>query len=288
MNRFSNPVLLVIAVLATALCLAADDTPTTAKPTVLVIGDSLSAAYGIRAEESWVNLLQERLGSAYEVVNASISGDTTGGGLARIGKTLATHEPDIVIIELGGNDGLRGLPIETIRNNLKAMAEAVVAVEAQPVLAGMLMPPNLGAPLYRGLPARLRGSGRSHRRRALVPFLLEGVALSEEGLMQDDGGTPHSGGAGTTARQRVAGVGTIGREATARDHSLIPSSCMIVGTPAVYTHMAWPPIRATGHRACAAYIGLPIIDFDSWSAPGAHQRRCHHNHHRRAEVTKTR
>ena len=189
MNRFAKPVPLAIAVLATALCLAAADAPTTAKPTVLVIGDSLSAAYGIRAEESWVNLLQERLGSAYEVVNASISGDTTGGGLARIGKTLATHEPDIVIIELGGNDGLRGLPIETIRDNLTAMAEAVVAVDAQPVLAGMLMPPNLG-PRYTEAFQRVYEEVAEATGAALVPFLLEGVALSEEGLMQDDGVHP--------------------------------------------------------------------------------------------------
>lgn len=187
MNRFLKHVLLGIAGSATALCLAADDTRTTAKPTVLVIGDSLSAGYGIRAEESWVNLLQERLGSAYEVVNASISGDTTGGGLARIGKILATREPDIVIIELGGNDGLRGLPIETIRDNLTAMAEAVVAADAQPVLAGMLMPPNLG-PRYTEAFQRVFAEVAEATGAALVPFLLEGVALSaEEGLMQDDG-----------------------------------------------------------------------------------------------------
>lgn len=187
MDVHLNRVLIRVAMLATALCLAADDNRTTEKPIVLVIGDSLSAAYGIRAEESWVTLLQERLGSAYEVVNASISGDTTGGGRARIGKTLATHEPDIVIIELGGNDGLRGLPIETIRDNLTAMAEAVVAEEALPVLAGMLMPPNLG-PRYTEAFQRVYEEVAEATGAALVPFLLEGVALSEEGgLMQDDG-----------------------------------------------------------------------------------------------------
>ena len=189
MDVHARRVLIRVAMLATALCLAADDSRTTPKPTVLVIGDSLSAGYGIRAEESWVNLLRERLGSAYEVVNASISGDTTGGGRARIGKTLATHEPDIVIIELGGNDGLRGLPIETIRDNLMAMAEAVVAVEAKPVLAGMLMPPNLG-PRYTEAFQRVYEEVAEATGAALVPFLLEGVALSEEGLMQDDGVHP--------------------------------------------------------------------------------------------------
>ncbi|MCE2459837.1 MAG: arylesterase, partial [Pseudomonadales bacterium] len=144
MNGHLKRALVRVALVVATPYIAADDTGSTAKTTVLVVGDSLSAAYGIRAEESWVNLLRERLGTDYEVVNASISGDTTGGGAARIGKTLATHKPDIVIIELGGNDGLRGLPIETIRDNLTAMAEAVTAVEAEPVLAGMLMPPNLG------------------------------------------------------------------------------------------------------------------------------------------------
>lgn len=186
MNRFLNRALVCIAFFATALCLAAEDTRTAAKTTILVIGDSLSAGYGIRAEESWVNLLQERLGSAYQVVNASISGDTTGGGRARIGKTLAAHAPDIVIIELGGNDGLRGLPIETIRDNLTAMAEAVVAADAQPVLAGMLMPPNLG-PRYTEAFQRVYEEVAESTGAALVPFLLEGVALSEEDLMQDDG-----------------------------------------------------------------------------------------------------
>ena len=189
MNPHLRQALVRIAMLATVVGLAADDTRTPAKTTVLVVGDSLSAAYGIRAEESWVNLLRERLGSAYEVVNASISGDTTGGGRARIGKTLATHAPDIVIIELGGNDGLRGLPIETIRDNLTAMAEAVVAVDAQPVLAGMLMPPNLG-PRYTEAFEQVYEEVADATGAALVPFLLEGVALSDEGLMQDDGVHP--------------------------------------------------------------------------------------------------
>lgn len=174
---------------AAAACVAADDTAKTATTTVLVIGDSLSAGYGLRDGESWVDLLRERLGSDYKVVNASISGDTTGGGRARIGKTLAKHQPDIVIIELGGNDGLRGLPIETIRDNLMAMAEAVVAAEAKPVLAGMLMPPNLG-PRYTEAFQQVYGEVAEATGAALVPFLLEGVALAEEGLMQDDGVHP--------------------------------------------------------------------------------------------------
>ncbi|MDE0037535.1 MAG: arylesterase [Gammaproteobacteria bacterium] len=136
-----------------------------------------------------MDLLEERLGGDYVVRNASVSGDTTGGGRARIGKTLATHAPDIVIIELGGNDGLRGLPIETIRDNLTAMAEAVTAVEAEPVLAGMLMPPNLG-PRYTEAFRKVYEEVAESTGAALVPFLLEGVAAAEEELMQDDGVHP--------------------------------------------------------------------------------------------------
>ena len=187
MNRLLVRALVCIAMLATATCLADDDAPTAAKTTILVIGDSLSAGYGLRGDASWVDLLRERLGSDYRVRNASISGDTTGGGRARIDKTLATHAPDIVIIELGGNDGLRGLPIETIRDNLTAMAEAVVAADAEPVLAGMLMPPNLG-PRYTQAFQRVYEEVAQATGAALVPFLLEGVATSsDESLMQDDG-----------------------------------------------------------------------------------------------------
>ena len=189
MNRLLDRALVCIAMLATVLCVAADDTRTAAKTTVLVVGDSLSAGYGLRGQDSWVDLLQERLGSDYAVRNASISGDTTGGGRARIGKTLATHEPDVVIIELGGNDGLRGLPIDAIRDNLTAMAEAVIAAGAKPVLAGMLMPPNLG-PRYTEAFEQVYEEVAEATGAALVPFLLEGVAASEEGLMQDDGVHP--------------------------------------------------------------------------------------------------
>ena len=156
------------------------------RPTLLVIGDSLSSAYGIRAEQSWVNLLRERLDSSFDVVNASISGDTTGGGLARIHKTLAIHQPEIVIIELGGNDGLRGLPIRTIRDNLLAMTEAAIGAGVKPVLAGMLVPPNLG-PRYTQAFENVYAEVAEATGAALVPFLLEGVAAEEEELMQADG-----------------------------------------------------------------------------------------------------
>ena len=188
MNPHLRRTLGSIAVAAAIVC-SADDDRTAPKPKILVIGDSLSAGYGLGEKESWVDLLQQRVGASYEVVNASISGDTTGGGLARIGKTLAARDPDIVIIELGGNDGLRGLPIETIRDNLTAMAEAVLAAEAQPILAGMLMPPNLG-PRYTQAFERVYQEVAEATGAALVPFLLEGVAASDEDLMQADGVHP--------------------------------------------------------------------------------------------------
>ncbi len=180
----------VVALATTAICAAgADDESTPAPTIVLVLGDSLSAGYGIRTEESWVELLQQRLGPSYEVVNASISGDTTGGGLARIGRNLTTHDPDIVIIELGGNDGLRGLPIGTIRDNLTAMTEAVIAAGAQAVITGMLMPPNLG-PRYTEAFEQVYHEVAEATGAALVPFLLDGVATTGGDLMQADGVHP--------------------------------------------------------------------------------------------------
>ena len=185
MERPAIRLLIALALLGST---AAADTEVPRQPskTLLVFGDSLSAAYGIPEEQSWVNLLRERLGSAYEVVNTSSSGETTQGGLARIGKTLEVYEPDIVIIELGGNDGLRGLPITAIRDNLLAMTEAVIAAGAEPVLAGMLMPPNLG-PRYTEAFERVYVDVAEATGAALVPFLLDGVAATEEGLMLPDG-----------------------------------------------------------------------------------------------------
>ena len=156
-----------------------------APETVLVVGDSISASYGIQSEQGWVYLLRERLGDAAEVVNASISGDTTGGGLARLPRTLAEHQPDVVIIELGGNDGLRGYPIANIRANLLAMTQAVIAAGAAPILAGMQIPPNYG-PRYTGAFHAVYEDVAKATGAALVPFLLEGVATDRE-LMQRDG-----------------------------------------------------------------------------------------------------
>ena len=153
--------------------------------TVLVVGDSISASYGMQTEEGWVNLLRDRLRGRSTVVNASISGDTTGGGVARLDKTLAEHRPSIVIIELGGNDGLRGYPVANIRANLLAMTEAVIAAGAEPILAGMQIPPNYG-PAYTEAFRRMYVDIAARTGARLVPFLLEGVATDRD-LMQRDG-----------------------------------------------------------------------------------------------------
>jgi acyl-CoA thioesterase-1 len=160
----------------------------TTAPGVLVLGDSLSAAYGLAAQEGWVTLLERRVHQAqpaYAVVNASISGETTAGGLARLPGLLAERHPALVIVELGANDGLRGLPLAGIRANLVKILSAVQASKARAVLVGIELPVNYG-PHYRdGLRTMYRGLA-SEFNVPLVPFLLEGVAL-DPALMQDDG-----------------------------------------------------------------------------------------------------
>ena len=125
------------------------------------------------------------MGERAKVINASISGDTTSGGLARLPRTLAEHEPDVVVIELGGNDGLRGYPVANIRENLLAMTKAVAAAGAKPLLAGMRIPPNYG-PRYAEAFHAMYGEIAAETGAALVPFLLEGVA-TDRALMQEDG-----------------------------------------------------------------------------------------------------
>ena len=157
-------------------------------PVVLVVGDSLSAGYGVAVDATWVALLQKRLaaqGYGYRVVNASISGDTTGGARARLPRALELHKPAIVILELGGNDGLRGLPLRQVRENFEFLIEHSQAAGAKVVLVGMRMPPNYGAAYADGFHA-LYGELASHYGTPLVGFFLEGVALDDK-LMQADG-----------------------------------------------------------------------------------------------------
>jgi len=145
-------------------------------PRLLVVGDSLSAEYGIGRGQGWVALLEARLkprGAA--VINASISGDTTAGGLARLPALLRERQPSHVLIELGGNDALRGMPLDHTRNNLRQMLRAVRAAKAKALLIGMQVPPNYGARYGREF-AQLFADLAREERSALVPFLLAGVA----------------------------------------------------------------------------------------------------------------
>jgi len=162
---------------------------------VLVLGDSLSAAHGIAPEAGWVTLLQQRLDASAaprRVINASISGETTAGGLARLPALLKEHAPGLVLIELGANDGLRGLPLTEIRANLARLLTQVRETKARAVLIGIELPVNYG-PQYRdGLRAMYRDLAGEFNV-PLVPFLLEGVALDAE-LMQDNGLHPNAQG----------------------------------------------------------------------------------------------
>lgn len=157
-------------------------------PRILVLGDSLSAAYGIPLERGWVNLLQARLkteGYGYEVVNASVSGDTTGAALTRLPRALELHQPAIVIVELGGNDGLRGTPVAQMQRNLASIIEKARAVDAEVLVTGIMIPPNYGAE-YTARFSAVYTSLVDEFEVALVPFILDGIAL-EPSLMQADG-----------------------------------------------------------------------------------------------------
>ena len=156
--------------------------------TLLVVGDSLSAAYGVPSETAWVQLLRDRLdeqGLNWNVVNASISGETTDGGLRRLPELLQKNQPDVVIIELGGNDGLRGFPPNVIESNLADMIEQVRDIGATPVLVGMQIPPNYGQ-RYTRMFADIFPNLSDRYDPPLVPFFLEGI-YNADGLMQEDG-----------------------------------------------------------------------------------------------------
>lgn len=178
---------------AVLFCLGADRPETGRHTTVLVLGDSISAAYGIQREQGWVQLLGDRLANidpGYRVVNASISGDTTGGGLARLPAALETHDPALVIIELGGNDGLRGYPVPSIRKNLEQLVELAAADGRDVLLVGMQIPPNYGhryTRAFQALFAEVADEGGV----AVVPSFLEEVGV-QPGLMQNDGIHPNA------------------------------------------------------------------------------------------------
>jgi len=164
-------------------------------PTVLIVGDSLSAGFGIDTEQGWVALLQRRLddeGYGYKVTNASISGDTTTGGLRRLPRALERFSPNVVLIELGGNDGLRGTSVKLIHKNLAAMIEQSIEAGARVILAGIQIPPNYGsayADAFRDVyPALAEKYDVS-----LIEFFLKNVALNPS-LMQADGIHPNAAG----------------------------------------------------------------------------------------------
>lgn len=159
-----------------------------ASQTILVFGDSLSASYGIPREAGWVSLLEKRLAKErpeWRVVNASISGETTSGGLQRIDTALAMNKPTVIIIALGANDGLRGLGIGLIRQNLSAMIEVCRKAKVQVLLIGMKIPPNYGLQYTQDFSENYKILAKQYKA-ALVPFLLDGVAGNPE-LIQPDG-----------------------------------------------------------------------------------------------------
>jgi acyl-CoA thioesterase-1 len=161
--------------------------------TVLVIGDSLSAGYGIEVDQSWTTLLQSRLqsqGYEYRVVNASISGDTTEGGASRIATALDNFSPQLVILELGGNDGLRGIPTDRMKDNLTSIIEASQTTGASVIMLGIRIPTNYGARYTAAFEAVYRDLAEQHRI-PWVEFFMEGVALNKE-LMQEDGIHPNA------------------------------------------------------------------------------------------------
>ena len=157
------------------------------RPVILVVGDSLSAEYGLQRGQGWVQLLANRLqqsGSNYTVVNASISGDTTSGGRTRLPALLKQHRPSIVIIELGGNDGLRGLPVARMQDNLAAMVRASQATGARVIVAGIRMPANYGREYTERFYAAFADVAKQYNT-ALVPFLLDGFSDSADFFQAD-------------------------------------------------------------------------------------------------------
>ncbi|MDZ7923223.1 MAG: arylesterase [Marinagarivorans sp.] len=189
------PLYLLIVLLFTAHLAAADEQTAISQPQhVLVMGDSLSAGYGIEEQQGWVVLLKQHYATKQNVAdtrpnvtvtNASVSGETSSGGLARLPALLAKHQPTLVILELGGNDGLRGLPLKLLRSNLQAMIDLCTEANAQVILAGMQIPPNYGA-RYASQFKALYPELAAKNTQPLIPFLLDGIAGRTD-LIQPDG-----------------------------------------------------------------------------------------------------
>jgi acyl-CoA thioesterase-1 len=181
--------------MAMALLLSAFASTHAAKPeataqprTVLVMGDSLSAAYGLSAAQGWVALTADRIAKqkpGWKVVNASVSGETTAGGKSRIGRELERTQPDVVVIELGANDGLRGLPLAQTRANLDAMVTAAKTAGAEVLLIGMRLPPNFGGAYTKGFEENFRVVAKKHDV-AFLPFLLEPIKTDRKAFQSDN------------------------------------------------------------------------------------------------------
>ena len=183
-RRVVRSVARVLAALGLAFVVS---TGARSEPAILILGDSLSAAYGMRLEDGWVALLEARLAGSqapYRVINASISGDTTHGGLTRLSAALERHAPSVVVVELGANDGLRGLALEHTRGNLSEIVRRCRASQARVLLLGMRLPVNFGP--YADAFYAMYGEIARETGVALVPFFLDGVGDRPE-LLQADG-----------------------------------------------------------------------------------------------------
>lgn len=159
-------------------------TTATAKQTILVWGDSLSAAYGIPVEKGWVNLMRKTLGEEFKIINGSISGETTKGGLTRLPAALETHQPDFILIELGANDGLRGLPPKVTRNNLKRMIKLSQEKKVIITLLGMKIPPNYGMAYSNQFEKVFKDLAVEYQL-PFIPFFLESI-IEDLTLLQED------------------------------------------------------------------------------------------------------
>jgi acyl-CoA thioesterase-1 len=187
--------IVILLALCAALAVPLSRADGEAAPVILVFGDSLSAGYGVPPGQGWVDLLAKKIehaGYDFNVVNASVSGETTEGGLARLPRALALHRPRVLILELGANDGLRGLPVADAQDNLDHMIILAQSHGARVLLVGMLMPPNYGERYTSAFHAAFSDLAQSHHL-ALVPFLMAGVALHPE-LIQADGLHPNERG----------------------------------------------------------------------------------------------
>jgi len=190
MLKGSNVTKLLTTILITALAFT---TLNSRADGILVLGDSLAAGYGLERGEGWVDLMQQRIadsGRSIEVINASVSGETTSGGLSRLPDLLELHQPDMVLLELGANDGLRGIPLQIVERNLDELVALISAVDAQIVVLGNRLPPNYG-PRYTQQFFELFQKLADKHELPLVPFLLDKVA-TEWDLMQSDGLHPNA------------------------------------------------------------------------------------------------